>query len=151
MNEPAFTVRPKGARICAALVLASAAVRLTWFLLAHGAGTDAYTAIVHLALPELSCILLAVFILRGALRLCTIPVGLGCLFFVLKAACLFGAEVCSSSVVMREVSEGVSVGENNRTLGIACGAAQFIAGAAIWRTVCALLLKGLRALKKRLG
>ena len=73
------------------------------------------------------------------------------LFFVLKAACLFGTEVCSSSVVMREVSEGVSVGENNRTLGIACGAAQFIAGAAIWRTVCALLLKGLRALKKRLG
>ena len=73
------------------------------------------------------------------------------LFFVLKAACLFGAEVCSSSVVMREVSEGVSVGENNRTLGIACGAAQFIAGAALWRAVCALLLKGLRALKKRLG
>ena len=85
MNEPAFIVCPKGARICAALVLASAAVRLAWFLLAHGAGTDAYTAIVHLALPELSCILLAVFILRGALRLCTIPVGLGCLFFVLKA------------------------------------------------------------------
>lgn len=73
------------------------------------------------------------------------------LFFVLKAACLFGTEVCSSSVVMREISEGVSVGENNRILGIACGAAQFIAGAAIWRTVCALLLKGLRALKKRLG
>ena len=56
MNEPAFTVRPKGARICAALVLASAAVRLAWFLLAHGAGADAYTAIVHLALPELSCL-----------------------------------------------------------------------------------------------
>ena len=52
---------------------------------------------------------------------------------------------------MREVSEGVSVGENNRLLGIACGAAQFIAGAALWRAVCALLLKGLRALKKRLG
>ena len=85
MNEPAFIVCPKGARICAALVLASAAVRLAWFLLAHSAGADAYTAVVHLALPELSCILLAVFILRGALRLCTIPVGLGCLFFVLKA------------------------------------------------------------------
>ena len=73
MNEPAFIVRPKGARICAALVLASAAVRLAWFLLAHSAGANAYTAVVHLALPELSCILLAVFILRGALRLCTEP------------------------------------------------------------------------------
>lgn len=73
------------------------------------------------------------------------------LFFVLKAACLFGAEICSSTVIMREISEGVSVGENNLPLGIVCGAAQFIAGAAIWRAVCALILKGLRALEKRLG
>ena len=73
------------------------------------------------------------------------------LFFVLKVACLFGAQVCSSTVVMQEISEGVSVGENNLLLGIVCGAAQFIAGAAIWRAVCALLLKGLRALERRLG
>ena len=73
------------------------------------------------------------------------------LFFALKAACLFGVEVSSSTVVMREISEGVSVGENNLLLGIVCGAAQFIAGAAIWRAVCALLLKGLRALERRLG
>ena len=96
---------------------------------------------------------------RGALRrlfnlegmtICRILFVAG-LFFVLKAACLFGAEVCSSTVVMREISEGVSVGENNLLLGIVCGAAQFIAGAAIWRAVCALLLKGLRALERRLG
>ena len=73
------------------------------------------------------------------------------LFFVLKAACLFGAQICSSTYIMREISEGVSVSENNLPLGIACGAAQFIAGAAIWRALCALILKGLRALKKRLG
>ena len=73
------------------------------------------------------------------------------LFFVLKAACLFGAQVCSSTYIMREISEGVSVGENNLPLDIVCGAAQFIAGAALWRVVCALLLKGLCALKKRLS
>ena len=72
------------------------------------------------------------------------------LFFVLKAACLFGTQVCSSTYIMREISEGVSVGENNLPFGIACGVAQFIAGAALWRAICALLLKGLRALKKRL-
>ena len=73
------------------------------------------------------------------------------LFFVLKAACLFGAQVCSSTYIMREISEGVSVGDNNLPFGIACGAAQFIAGAALWRAVCALLLKGLCAIKKRLS
>ena len=71
--------------------------------------------------------------------------------FVLKAACLFGVEVCSSTYIMREISEDLSVSENNLPLGVACGAAQFIAGAAIWRAVCALLLKGLCALKKQLG
>lgn len=87
MNSPAFTLDGKSlpARVCAGLMLASAAVRLAWFCLAHGAGADAYTAVVHLTVPLLSCVLLAAFILRGALRLCTLPVGLGCLFFVLKA------------------------------------------------------------------
>ena len=99
---------------------------------------------------------------RGALRrlfnfegmtmetICRILFAAG-LFFVLKAACLFGAEVCSSTVIMREISEGVAVGESNLPLGIVCGAAQFVAGAAIWRAVCALILKGLRALERRLG
>ena len=66
-------------------MLASAAVRLVWFCISHGTAADACTLIVHLVVPFLSCALLAAFILRGALRLCTIPVGLGCLFFVLKA------------------------------------------------------------------
>ncbi len=40
------------------------------------------------------------------------------LFFVLKAACLFGAEVSTSTVIMREISEGVSVSENNLPLAL---------------------------------
>ncbi|MBS5878753.1 MAG: hypothetical protein KIC63_01270 [Clostridium sp.] len=87
MRSALFSIDPKGApaRACAGLVLASAAVRLVWFCISRGTAADAYTLIVHLVVPFLSCALLAAFILRGALRLCTIPVGLGCLFFVLKA------------------------------------------------------------------
>ena len=87
MHSALFSIDPKGvpARTCAGLVLASAAVRLVWFCISHGTAADACTLIVHLVVPFLSCALLAAFILRGALRLCTIPVGLGCLFFVLKA------------------------------------------------------------------
>ena len=85
MKAPAFIIAQAPARACAGLVLASAAARLVWFCLAHSGTADAYTAIVHLAIPLLSCVLLAVFVSRGALRLATLPVGLGCLFFLLKA------------------------------------------------------------------
>ncbi len=72
-------------RTAAALLLLSAAVRITWFALAHGTGADAYTAVVHLMMPVLSGLLMGIFILREKPQLTFIPLFFGVAFFILKA------------------------------------------------------------------
>ncbi|MBE5784932.1 MAG: hypothetical protein E7330_03950 [Clostridiales bacterium] len=82
-----YTIDGKRPLACAAalLLFTSAAVRIIWFTLTHGMGADAYTAIVHLAMPVLSGLLMGLFILKEKLKLTFIPLFFGVAFFILKA------------------------------------------------------------------
>lgn len=86
-TDTVYSINSKRAliRIAAALLFLSAAVRVTWFALAHGTGADGYTVAVHLLMPVLSGLLMGILLIWEKPKLTFIPLFFGVAFFILKA------------------------------------------------------------------
>ncbi len=70
------------------------------------------------------------------------------LIFPLAGAIALGNWAYGAAIVMREVSEGVSVGAHSPALGILAGLASFALGTVLWRVVCELLFIVFRRIQR---